>query len=116
MEVHALLPRMTGVHFPSSVAEKCLVASVDTSRHIGAVWSRFFYDRKYSVKYVLIFRTLYIVLSFKTRRFRDWICRRPQVNKIRGGGPTLLGPLEKSRRFHWTTKCNLNLEYVLVAT
>jgi hypothetical protein len=37
------------------------------------------------------FWTLFIVLIFKTRRFGDWLCLRPQVNKIRGG--SLLGPL-----------------------
>jgi hypothetical protein len=37
--------------------------------------------------YMLLFWTLPIVLVIKTRRFRDWICLRPQVNKIRGGGP-----------------------------
>jgi hypothetical protein len=35
---------------------------------------------------MLIFWTLSIVLVFKTRRFGDWICLHPQVNKIRGGG------------------------------
>jgi hypothetical protein len=50
---------------------------------------------------MLIFWTLSIVLIFKTRRFRDWICLRPQVNKITGGGgPTLLGRLEKASIFH----------------
>jgi hypothetical protein len=34
---------------------------------------------------MLIVWTLHIVLVFKTRLFRDWICLRPQVNKVRGG-------------------------------
>jgi hypothetical protein len=48
------------------------------------------------VRYVLcmlIFWTLSIVLFFKTQRFRDWICLRPQVNK-KGRGLNLVGPLE----------------------
>jgi hypothetical protein len=35
--------------------------------------------------YMLIFLALSIILVFKTRRFKYWICLRPQMKKIRGG-------------------------------
>jgi hypothetical protein len=55
--------------------------------------------------YMLIFWTLSIGLVFKTRRFIDWVCLRPQMNKTREGvllafskGPNRVG--------QWTTSKN----------
>jgi hypothetical protein len=42
--------------------------------------------------------------DYKTRRFGNWICFRPQV---KGGGgektPTQLGPLERANLNHWNS-------------
>jgi hypothetical protein len=48
-----------------------------------SVWMLQLKDSDDGDLYMLIFWTLYIILTFKTRRFRDWICLYPQVNKIR---------------------------------
>jgi hypothetical protein len=44
--------------------------------------------------------------TWKSQRFGDWFCLRPQVCKIRGGvegiKPTQLGPLEGANLNYWT--------------
>jgi hypothetical protein len=50
--------------------------------------------------YVNILDIIRLPISYKTQRFRASICPRPQVNKRREEGPTLVGPLEKASLFH----------------
>jgi hypothetical protein len=38
--------------------------------------------------------------TLSTQRTGNWICFRPQM---RGETPTLLGPLERANRNHWTS-------------
>jgi hypothetical protein len=48
----------------------------------------------------------------RTRRFRNWICFRPQV-KVGEKTPTHLGPLERANLSHWTPLSDLH-SYVII--
>jgi hypothetical protein len=54
------------------------------------------------------------VQLFKTRPFRDWFYLQSHVDKWGGGGPLVVGPLEKASPFRWTTIKIWTLEYVMV--